>query len=122
MIDQLIYSDDITTTTNFTVRESNLFVTDGYFREPGLIENIAQTAAARAGYFAMTQSKPVPIGFIGAIKDLEIHELPPVGAELDTEVKLLHQVFDVAIISGIIRSAGKVLVQCEMKIAINPQN
>jgi hypothetical protein len=68
----------------------------------------------------MTQNIPVPLGFIGAIKDLEIFELPPIGTVLETEIKLLHQVFDVAIISGIIRSAGKVLVQCEMKIVINP--
>lgn len=120
MIDQLTYSDDITTISKFAVRETNLFVTNGYFREPGLIENIAQTAAARAGYFAMTQDTPVPLGFIGAIKDLEIYALPPVGAELETEIKLLHQVFEVAIISGTIRSAGNVLAQCEMKIVINP--
>jgi len=121
MIDQLNYSDDSTTTSTFTVRESNLFVTNGYFSEPGLIENIAQTAAARAGYAAITQNNPVPLGFIGAIKDLEIYELPLIGAELETEITLLHQVFEVAIISGIIRSAGKVLAQCEMKIVINPQ-
>ena len=120
MIDQLTYSDDSTTTSTLTVNESNIFVANGYFCEPGLIENIAQTAAARAGYAAMTQNSPVPLGFIGAIKDLEIYELPPIGAALETEIKLLHQVFEVAIISGIIRSAGKVLAQCEMKIVINP--
>lgn len=120
MIDQLTSSDDTITTTTFTVRDSNLLVTDGYFSEAGLIENIAQTAAARAGYFALSQNVPVPLGFIGSIKDLEIHELPPVGAALETEVKLLHQVFEVSVISGIIRCAGKLLVQCEMKIVINP--
>lgn len=120
MIDQLTSSDESITTTTFMVRDSNILVTHGYFSEPGLIENIAQTAAARAGYFALTQKVPIPLGFIGSIKALEIHELPPIGASLETEVKLLHQVFEVSIISGIIRCAGKVLVQCEMKIVINP--
>ncbi len=121
MIDQLTSSDDHGAMSRMTVLESNLFVEDGYLKEPGLIENIAQTAAARVGYMAMTQNNPVPLGFIGAIKDLVIHELPATGSVLETEIKLLNQVFDVAIISGTIRSEEKVLVHCEMKIVINPQ-
>lgn len=121
MIDQLDHSDDTSTVCSLTVRDSNLFVRDGYFCEPGLIENIAQTAAARVGYIAMTQKAPVPLGFIGAIRNLEIFDLPQTGEVLRTEIKIINQVFDVTIISGTIRTGEKILAQCEMKIVLNPE-
>jgi len=122
MIDQLEYSADAITISSLVVRESNLFVEGGFLREPGLIENIAQTAAARAGYAASLQNDRTPLGFIGAIKDLEIYELPAIGAKLETEIKFVNQIFDVAIIFGTVRCAEKVMCQCEMKIVINQQN
>src|SRR4051812_15066149 len=48
MIDQLISSDETSTRTGFQVRADNIFVEDGFLTEPALVENIAQTAAARA--------------------------------------------------------------------------
>ena len=121
MIDQLDYSDETTTRCTLTVRESNLFFVDERLREPGLIESIAQTAAARAGYMAMMEDKPVPLGFIGAIKDLEILDLPRLGDVLATEIKLINQVFGVSIITGTIRLAEKLLAHCEMKIIVKPE-
>lgn len=120
MIDQLDFSDETTTRCSLTVRDENIFVVDGIFREAGLIENIAQTAAARVGYIAATQKQEVPVGFIGAIRNLEIFSLPHTGDVLETEVKILNTVFDVTIISGTIRSQDKVLANCEMKIVLNP--
>lgn len=120
MIDQLDFSDETTTRCSLIVRDENIFVVDGIFREAGLIENIAQTAAARVGYIAATQKQDVPVGFIGAIRNLEIFSLPHTGDVLETEVKILNTVFDVTIISGCIRSRNKILANCEMKIVLNP--
>ena len=47
-------------------------VDSGYFTEGGLMENMAQTAAARAGYLAKAENKPVSGGYIGAVKDFEV--------------------------------------------------
>ncbi len=52
MIDRLVSSDADIIKTSFKITGDNIFVTDGRFREPGLLENIAQTAAARAGELA----------------------------------------------------------------------
>ena len=46
------------------------------FKEPGLVENIAQTAAARAGYISHTENKPVLVGYIGAVNNLQVFSLP----------------------------------------------
>ena len=119
MVDEIIYSDDTVTQTKFLVSAENIFVENGYLKEPGLVENIAQTAAARAGYMASIENKPVLVGYIGAIKNLEIFFLPPAGAQLITEVTIENQIFDVTLISGKIICNAKTAAQCEMKIFIN---
>ena len=119
MIDKLFYSDEKNTCSGFKIQSDNIFVEEGVFREPGLVENIAQTAAVRAGYIAQQANVPVPIGYIGAIKNLEIFSLPKVNDELETEITIENQIFDVTIISGRIKCKNNILAQCEMKIFIN---
>lgn len=121
MIDELLDSDEKSTRTAFTVRENNIFVVDGRLNESGLTENIAQTAAARAGYFTQKENLPVMIGYIGAIKDLEIFCLPHVNDNLETEIIVGSQVFGVTLVTGKVRCKNVLLAQCEMKIfIINP--
>ena len=121
MIDQLDDSDETSTRCSFTIRDENIFTVDGAFREAGLIENIAQTAAARVGFIAMMEKKNVPVGFIGAVKNLEINDLPKTGETIVTEIKITNTVFDVTIISGTVCLGDKIIAQCEMKIVINPE-
>lgn len=121
MIDQLDDSDETSTRCSFTIRDENIFTVDGAFREAGLIENIAQTAAARVGFIAMMEKKDVPVGFIGAVKNLEINDLPKTGDTIVTEIKITNTVFDVTIISGTVCLGDKIIAQCEMKIVINPE-
>lgn len=119
MVDEVVYSDETITRSKFLVDAQNIFVENGYLKEPGLVENIAQTAAARAGYTAHTQSKPLLMGYIGAIKNLEIFFFPKTGDELITEITVENQIFDVTLISGKIICNGKLTAHCEMKIFIN---
>lgn len=121
MVDQLITSDEKLTRTITTVKAGNLFVQDGILREPGLLENIAQTAAAGAGFRAKTEGKPVRIGYIGSVRNLQITGFPKVNEEIITEVIVENQVFDVSVVSGKVTCNGKVLAQCEMKIFITNQ-
>ena len=89
------------------------------FKEPGLVENIAQTAAARAGYISKTENKPVLVGYIGAVNNLQIFSLPKTGDELTTEITIENQIFDVTLISGKITCNEQLVAQCRMKIFIN---
>ena len=49
MIGSLVHFNKLLIITEMEVRESNIFVDDGYFSPSGLMENIAQTCAARIG-------------------------------------------------------------------------
>jgi predicted hotdog family 3-hydroxylacyl-ACP dehydratase len=122
MIDKLLAFSETTTTTGFGIKADNIFVQDGLFKEPGLVENIAQTAAARAGYVSYTQNKPVQVGYIGAINNLQVFYLPKNGDELITEITIENQIFDVTLISGKITCNGQAVAQCKMKIFINQLN
>jgi predicted hotdog family 3-hydroxylacyl-ACP dehydratase len=121
MIDELSISDDVQTKTRFEVREDNIFTENGMLNEAGLLENIAQTAAARAGYEATQMQGPVKIGYIGAVKNFEVFGLPQVGSVIETEITVGNQVFDVSLIRGTVRGSGQVLASCEMKIFIKNQ-
>ena len=116
MVDELLFADEQVSRTSLTVSEENIFTQNGYFQEPGLIENIAQTAAAGVGYHAALTNTPPPVGFIGSIKDLKIHSLPKVGDKLQTEVVVGNRIFDVTIISGKVSCNDEVVAECEMKI------
>lgn len=118
MIDKLLSSGTQQTVSGLTVSESNLLCENGSFTESGLVENIAQTAAAGVGYVCKQENRPVPVGFIAAVKDLHIYSLPAVGAELVTEVNIKNQVMDVTIIHGQVKENGTLLAECEMRIFI----
>jgi predicted hotdog family 3-hydroxylacyl-ACP dehydratase len=116
MVSKLLFVNEITTKSSFIINPDNVFVKDGIFQEAGLIENIAQTAALRSGYIASTENKPVEVGYIGAIKDFEIFDLPKANDELITEIKIENQVFNVIVLLGKVWHNERLLAQCEMKV------
>jgi predicted hotdog family 3-hydroxylacyl-ACP dehydratase len=116
MIDQLHHSDEKLTRSGFRVTAENVLTFNGEFTEAGLLENIAQTAAARAGYMASAENKPVQLGYIGAVKNFEVFSLPKINDELITEIQIDEQVFTVSMISGKIWCNDQLIAQCEMKV------
>ena len=119
MVDQLLSFTETTAHGGFRIKADNIFLENGEFKEPGLLENIAQTAAARAGYISKKENKPVATGYIAAVKNLEIYSFPKVGDELITEITIENQIFDVTIISGKVSCNEKLLAQCQIKIFID---
>ena len=120
MIDKLLFSDDEKTISGLLVSEENIFFNNGYLSESGLVENIAQTAAAGVGYVCKQEQKKVPVGFIASIKDLKIHQLPEAGDEITTEVVVTNQVMAVSIIKGYVYKNKILLAECEMRIFVKP--
>ena len=118
MVDRIVSSGEKTTRSLFKITSDNIFVEGGILKEPGLVENIAQTAAARAGYIAREENKQVRLGFIGGIRNLEIFGYPEVNSEIETEITIENQIFVVSVISGKITSNDSILATCEMKIFI----
>lgn len=116
MIDDVVSATEQSSVCSFTIREGHLFVENGFFTEPGLIENMAQTAAAGTGYFAARQGKAASVGFIGALKGLHITALPKVGDTITTTITFLHQIMNAHIVQGIVNLNDKNIASCELKI------
>ena len=118
MIDTLWSTDEALTRTGLSIHPDLLFVENGQFTAPGLLENIAQTAAVRAGYYYVTRNEPVPLGFIGGFKNIEIFALPEIGTTITTEVRPKHEVLDIIIYEGKVMCEETLLINCEIKIFI----
>lgn len=118
MIGQLIFSTEKEAVTNFLVTADNIFVTDNRFTESGILENIAQTAAAMVGYNFRKLKKEVPPGFIGSIRNLEINYFPKVGETITTKIELQNEVFGVSVVGGEIFCNGQSIAKGEYKIFV----
>ena len=116
MIGELIHSDETVTRSGFTITADNVFTINGQFSEAGLMENIAQTAALRAGYIAGIENKPVELGYIGAVTNFEVFHLPVTGDQLVTEITVEESVLDVSVISGKVWCNNQLMAQCGMKV------
>ena len=116
MVGRLLSVDELTTKSSFVIPANNVFIKGGIFQEAGLMENIAQTAALRAGYMAQAENKPVESGYIGAIKDFEVFALPKAGDEIITEISIDNQVFNVTMLTGKVWLGDVLLARCEMKV------
>ena len=122
MVDTLHLNEETQTASSLTINPDNILVNDeGFFSESGIIEHIAQTAALRSGYHFLSQNKPVPVGFIGALKNLKIYKLPHSGTTLNTIITIQNEIFECTIIHGVVYVAGEAIAECEMKIFLKPE-
>ncbi len=116
MIDTVVKADEAVSETLFTIPEDHLFVDAGHFTEPGLVENMAQTAAVSAGYNAYHSGVSAPVGFIGALKNLAVFQLPRVNSTITTTVHFDMQVMNAQIVTATIQQNGMLIASCELKI------
>lgn len=119
MISRLTQFDMLRTVTETTITENNIFVDNGCFTASGLIENIAQTCAARIGYVnKYILKKGIQIGFIGAIRNLQIHDLPKVNDTITTTVDVQEEIFGMTLANSTVQLGKNILLTGEMKIAL----
>lgn len=116
MIGTLKKCDEVSTVTSFVIEADNLMVSDGKLQEGGLIENIAQSAAAMTGYESVRNNTPVGKGFIGAVKNFSLTTKPKIGQEITTHIVVQNQVMNVTILGGEVFCEGEKIASCEMKI------
>lgn len=121
MIDTVLGATDTVSQASFTIPEGYLFVENGRFTEPGIVEHMAQTAAAGTGYKASMEHKPAPVGFIGALKGLQIQRLPFVGETMNTTIQFVHQVLNAHIVQATTRIGEDTIATCELKIFLQTE-
>ncbi len=106
--------------TETVIAGDNIFVDDGFFSGAGMIENIAQTCAARIGYYnKFVLHNEVQVGFIGAIRSFTVDSPVPVGKTITTKVDVLEEVFGMTLATAVITCEGKVVARAEIKLALN---
>jgi predicted hotdog family 3-hydroxylacyl-ACP dehydratase len=117
-VDTLIDSNEQFTISLFKITQDQTLVENNQLTEGGLIENIAQTAAAGVGFYCEKNNVSVPIGFIGAVKNLKILRLPKTNEVLTTKVEVLQEVFGITLIKGTVFIASTEIASAELKIII----
>lgn len=121
MIDNLLEASETHASTQLQVRFDNIFIDKGHLAEPGMIENIAQTAAAQVGYQCAMRNVSVPIGYIAAVKNLQITNMPKQNSVITTTVTIKNQVMDITVAEGKIEQDGIVCCTCEIRIFVKSQ-
>lgn len=123
MVDRLVHAEAERCTTSLTIEPDNFFLdADGLVAEAGLVEHIAQSASAFAGYRAKEAGaeKP-PVGYIGEVKRFHCYRRPAVGETLTTTIDMGPTVGEVTIIRGVTTSGGEKIAETQMKIAIKAE-
>ena len=113
-IDNLISCNETITESSFTIRENCMFLDEGKLSEAGIIENFAQTCAARLGYINLNDK--VKIGMIGSVDNLEIHRLPEVNSSIFTTITVTGDLMGFLIVDAQSVSEDKPVASCKMKI------
>lgn len=122
MIDSLVHFDMQTTISETRISPKNIFVEQNAFSASGLMENIAQTCAARIGYInKYILKKGIQIGLIGAIKNFEILALPLVGSTIKTIITVKEEIFGMILVEAVIECENRIIANTEMKIAVTEE-
>lgn len=122
MVGRLVHYDDRLTRTETEILAGNLFVEGDTFTAAGMVENVAQTCAARIGYVnKYILLKGIQIGFIGSVRDLTIHRLARVGEVIETSVEVIEEVFGMTLAHATVKCGDELLLDTEMKIAVREE-
>lgn len=94
MVSSVLEIDDNSVATQFHILEDCIFLKNGKLSETGLIENAAQAASGVVGqsFFEKDDLEGTGnklVGYISAVKKVEIFQLPSLGETIVTKAKLL---------------------------------
>lgn len=120
LVDGLESVEGDTAVSTLTVRADNCFTDeDGLLAEAGVMEHIAQSASALAGYKAVQAGATAPpVGYIGEVKKFRLHRLPRMGEVLRTTVSFGTEVEGVTLLSAETRAGEELIASTQMKISM----
>lgn len=118
MVDRVLSCNDKDAYMEFSIREDNIFLDEGKFSPAGIIENMAQSCAARMGCINILHGEDIRIGFIGDIRNCEISRQPECGETLVTHVEILEEVMHLTLASVTVEAGGEAVASARIKIAL----
>lgn len=120
MVDELLQVVGDDCTCCLTIREDNFFLEeDGQIAESGVIEHIAQSASAFAGYRAVAKgATEPPVGYIGEVKNFRLYRRPRLGDKLRTTIAMGVTMAGVTIITGTTIIGEETIAETQMKIFV----
>ncbi|MDC7994700.1 hypothetical protein [Altibacter sp. HG106] len=118
MVDAFHHFSEGKVIAGITPEASNLFAEDSYLNASGIIEHMAQTVALYTGYQYYLKKQPAPTGYIGAIKNIQIHQLPTLTSELRTTAEVLHEIMGVTLVKAETYCDDTLIATSEMKTVI----
>ena len=118
MVDRVLSCDMTDAVTEFVVREDNIFLDDMMLAPTGIIENIAQSCAARMGCVNMQQKESVKLGFIGDIRNSQILRRPKCHEKMTTYVNIIEEIFNLTLASVTVKIDDEVISTARIKIAL----
>lgn len=120
MIDKLLSYTKQHTTTAFTITDNCIFIDKRqHLTAEGMLENIAQTCAARIGYENYIAGDTVKLGFIGAVKSFYVSDKPSIGDTIITMITVKEQIFGITLVDASIKLNDNEIASTTMKIALS---
>ncbi len=120
LIDTLHYYDKNIVETKLTIIKGSLFVKNNLISESGILEHMAQSVALNTGYSGYLNGQPIREGYIGAIKNAEIFQLPKVGDTVTTQVKINYTAMDMTLVAIESKVEGNVIATAQMSTILKP--
>ncbi|WP_271764698.1 hypothetical protein [Aquimarina algiphila] len=121
MVDTLEYFSIKKGVSRFSISENNIFVSNGFFSETGVLEHMAQTAALYMGYKQSLDNIKTKEGFIGAIKSSQIISLPKLNDILSTEIEVVYQIANMTMVKIESSVNGKIIAVSEMSTLLKDE-
>ena len=118
LVDNILACDETVVTTDFRIPEEHILVQDGRLSEAGLMENIAQTCAARMGFINLhVHGEHVKLGFIGSVKRLQVIRLARQGEVLTTSIEVTQEMMQLTMVLAEVKVGDEIIATGEMRIA-----
>ena len=118
MVDRVLSCTDGNAVTELVVSEDNIFLDDMKLSPAGIMENMAQSCAARMGCVNCLHNESIKMGFIGDIRDCVILRQPCCHETLHTHVEIIEEVFNLTLASVTTKVGDETIATARMKIAL----
>lgn len=120
LVDRLLKAEESRGETDYCVKSGHFLLEKDTLPDVALVEHIAQSASALAGYRAkMTENTGTPpTGYIGEIKDFHCYRCPHVGERLVTKVVYGPEVGSIAVVNGETYVGDEKIADTQLKLFI----